>query len=356
MRGFCVANMSRQDEARKNSPKVTVLMPVYNGEKYLRESMESILSQTFEDFELLVIDDGSTDSSREIVSSYGDARIKLVENGDNLGVVESLNRGVQLARGKYIARMDCDDISFPERLDYQVKEFERNKGLGVCGSWTLEFQEDGRSYLKVYETENDKVKSEIIFNSPIAHSSAMFRRSLVEKLGVLYRSSLKDAEDYDLWVRASKVTGMSNIPRALLRYRIHTGQVSSKSSLSQVASADAVRKGLLSEMGLSPTEREHSIHRLLCHMDLIGFRKDMFQEVDRWLRSLKKANETTLVFPEPAFTVLLGEKWSRICYFSPFPKRVRAIAFLRSPFCKAGSGYVAKNLFERFLGRRQLEH
>ena len=115
------------------NPKVTVLMPVYNCEKYLRESIESILNQTFKDFEFLIINDGSSDKSAEIVESYNDNRINFVQNEKNIGLAASLNRGLDIAKGEYIARMDADDISLPERLEKQVRFMETNPQIGICG-------------------------------------------------------------------------------------------------------------------------------------------------------------------------------------------------------------------------------
>ena len=115
-------------------PKITVLMPVYNGEKYLRESVDSILNQTFTDFELLIINDGSTDSSMEILNSYSDSRIRIVTNEVNLRLIKTLNKGIDLATGEYIARMDCDDIADPKRLEIQLQYMEKHPDVAVCGT------------------------------------------------------------------------------------------------------------------------------------------------------------------------------------------------------------------------------
>ncbi len=116
------------------NPKVTVLMPVYNAEKYLKTAIESILKQTFSDFELLIINDGSTDGSEEIIRSFNDKRIRLFNNEQNLGIIKTLNKGLNLAKGEYIIRMDADDISLPDRLELQVKYMEENPGIGISGT------------------------------------------------------------------------------------------------------------------------------------------------------------------------------------------------------------------------------
>ena len=117
------------------NPLVTVLMPVYNGEKYLKEAIESILNQTFKDFEFLIINDGSTDNSVKIIQSFNDLRIRLIHNESNIGLIKTLNKGLKLSNGKYIARMDCDDVSLPKRLSVQINFMEKHPEIGVCGSW-----------------------------------------------------------------------------------------------------------------------------------------------------------------------------------------------------------------------------
>ena len=121
------------------SATVTVLMPVYNGEMYLREAIDSILHQTFTDFEFLIINDGSTDNSETIILSYDDSRIRYEKNDSNLKLIATLNKGIELAKGKYIVRMDADDISIPDRIEKQVAFLEKNPDVGICGSWFTAF-------------------------------------------------------------------------------------------------------------------------------------------------------------------------------------------------------------------------
>ena len=132
------------------TPKITVLMPVYNGEKYLKESIESILKQTFRDFEFLIINDTSTDESEKIIRSFKDSRIKLIKNEKNIGLTKSLNKGLDLAKGEYMARMDADDISLPKRLEIQVAFMDKNPKIGVIGAWAKVIGESNKKYIKTY--------------------------------------------------------------------------------------------------------------------------------------------------------------------------------------------------------------
>ena len=181
---------------KNKSPKVSVIMSVYNGEKYLREAIDSILNQTFKDFEFLIINDGSTDSSREIILSYDDPRIRLIDNKKNIGLTRSLNKGIQLARGEYIARQDADDISLPERFMKQVKYLDghRNVGLLGCGVAVID---ERNAEVKRWEIKRDNQYA--LINS-IAHGSVMIRAHCLKEVGG-YRKELKYVQDKDLWYR-----------------------------------------------------------------------------------------------------------------------------------------------------------
>jgi len=210
------------------NPKVTVLMPVYNGEQYLREAIESILTQSFTDFEFLIINDGSTDSSVEIIESYDDPRIRLIHNEANLKLVATLNKGVDLARGEYIARMDCDDISLPQRLAKQAAFLDANLSCSVIAVKIILV---GANKNVIGEWKGDRKSAtpmQIYRRLPrincIAHPGVMMRKSVVSKYR--YNPVRRHAEDYDLWLRLlSDGYGIDKINESLLEYRVHIGQV-----------------------------------------------------------------------------------------------------------------------------------
>ncbi len=210
------------------SPKVTVLMAVYNGEKYLADAISSILKQTFTDIEFLIINDGSTDKSSSIINSFNDGRINLVNNEKNLGLISSLNIGIRLAKGEYIARMDCDDISVPERLDKQVKFLDTNPNVSVVAArvrlMNADGEETGNWDSDIYANSSNEIYDTLPKENCIAHPSVVMRKSLAEKY--LYRSGQKNVEDWDLWLRMS-ADGLriEKINEVLLKYRIHFDSV-----------------------------------------------------------------------------------------------------------------------------------
>jgi glycosyltransferase involved in cell wall biosynthesis len=196
-------------------------MPVYNGEKYLREAMDSILGQTFTDFEFIIINDGSTDQSAEIISLYTDRRIILIHNDQNLGITASLNRGLDVARGEYLARMDCDDISLPERLAKQVMFMDANPAVGACGTWALDIDPVGNIIGK-WETLVGEQLDNFYWRTSLIHPAAMFRFTEFGEL----RYDRAAAEDYDLWFRIRAKRKLDNLPEYLLLYRVHDESIS----------------------------------------------------------------------------------------------------------------------------------
>lgn len=220
-------------------PLVSVVMAVFNGEKYLRAAIDSILRQTMDNFELIIVDDGSTDRSLAIVRSYQDARIRVIENDRNIGLATSLNKGIDAARGMWIARMDADDIALPHRFERQLQWLEET-GADICGSWIKLFGTTDTRILKHSQT-NDAIKMELLFGTPFAHPSVMMKTELVKQLR--YDKIWEKCEDYDLWERAARAGWkMSNVPEVLLLYRQHGAQISTGSSNLQQALAQKIRR------------------------------------------------------------------------------------------------------------------
>ena len=177
----------------KSNPKVTVLMSVYNGKRYLREAIDSILDQTFRDFEFLIINDGSTDSSSDIIRSYDDSRIRLIENEKNIGLTRSLNKGLKLARGEYIARMDADDRSMPERLEKEILFLDKNKNVGLVGTYFLMVNKSGK-VLSTFSPGTSGLSEKLLEGNMFGHGSTMFRADCIEKVGY-YREEFRSAQD-----------------------------------------------------------------------------------------------------------------------------------------------------------------
>lgn len=202
-------------------PKVSVLMSVFNGAPYLREAIASILNQTLGDYEFLIINDASTDGTQDILKQYNDPRIKIVLNTENLGVARSLNIGLQMASGEYIARMDADDISVPHRFATQVQFMDANPEVGICGAF---MSKSGSQKLFVYPVSEDQIRVALLFRTPFGHPTIMLRKNAM--CGMLYNEEIGPSQDYELWTRLLRKTKPANIPEVLVLYREHSRQIS----------------------------------------------------------------------------------------------------------------------------------
>lgn len=203
-------------------PETTVLIPAYNCGKYLKETLDSVLKQKYKDYEILIIDDGSTDNIDEVVGAYKDKRIVYLKNPENVGIVHTLNKGLKLANGEFIARMDADDIMLGNRLTDQVTFLKNNIDYGMAGGWYRITDESGR-FLNTSRTQqdNDFLRLGLIFRNQFAHPAVTMRTSIVRELR--YDPEFQYCEDHDLWIRFSDRCKVTNLPELYLSYRWYPG-------------------------------------------------------------------------------------------------------------------------------------
>ena len=286
-------------------PIITVLMPVHNGSLYLRDAIDSILGQTFHNFEFLIIDDGSTDNTADIINSYKDGRIRVIKNDTNIGISRALNIGIQNAQGRYIARMDCDDASRSDRLSKQVLFMEQHSEIGICGSWVKTIGEWGPGHLWRFYTEPEQIKCQLLFGNVLAHPSVLMRRNVFENTGIYYDVSYKYAQDYKLWVELAKKVLFVNFPEVLVAYRLHANQASVKDSHEAVSEPDRIKLEQLKILGIRPTIEEMGIHRELNNGKLV-VTKDFSQKADIWLSKLERANNVLDYYPKSAWSQIIN--------------------------------------------------
>ena len=206
-------------------PSVSILMPVYNAEPYLSEAILSMLNQTYTDFELIILDDCSTDRSADVIQTFSDTRIIYHRNEVNCGLANNLNSGLKLAKGKYIARMDGDDISLPHRLQTQVDFLESHPDIDLCSCAMQMFGADNQLWVR--DRDPEQVKITMMFYTAVLHASSVFRRDVFEQNNLYYKQETFPAEDYDLWARAAFFCRMVNLPDVMYLYRMHRTQVTS---------------------------------------------------------------------------------------------------------------------------------
>lgn len=213
-------------------PKVTVLMSVYNTEEeYLREAIESILNQTYKDFEFLIINDGSTNNAEDVILSYKDNRIRYVLNEQNLRLIASLNKGLDMAQGEYIARFDSDDISRSQRLEKQVKFMDEHPNIGLLGT---QYESFPKKRVSDGLTDSKLIKEALLVSSnQMGHPTVMIRTSVLREHRLKYDKDALHVEDYKLWLDMADFTDIANLNDILLDYRRHRGSICSNNTINQ---------------------------------------------------------------------------------------------------------------------------
>jgi glycosyltransferase involved in cell wall biosynthesis len=313
-------------------PLVTVLMPIHNGEAFVADAVESILRQTFRNFEFLVIDDGSTDGSVGIVEKYGDSRIRLVRNEQQIELIRTLNLGLGLARGRFVARMDADDISLPERLERQVAFLEANPDVGACGTWAVTMG-DREGVIRAYPESAGAIRCQLLFGAALAHPSVCMRRDAFVRHRLQFDEAYPHAEDYQLWRTASEKFPLANIGEVLIRYRIHTESVSQRCPQQQEATVRRIHEEALSALGLTPTEDELFVHGRIAAGGHAGEALHL-RDVGAWLEKLLRANAERGVYPRDVFERLLGGYWLAAAYRAAGSGRPEFARFLLSPLAR----------------------
>lgn len=199
--------------------KASVLLPVYNAAPFIVQAVNSILEQSFRDFELLLFDDGSTDETLQILESFKDPRIRIYSSSENLGYLHHLNRGIEMAQGEYILRMDADDVAHPRRFEKQVAFMDAHPAIGLCGTWAGYLGEQGPGPRP--PLTHEQIVIHLLCFTTIAHPTAIIRTAILREHGLRYDPAFYTAEDHELWGRMSACTRLANIPEVLLQLRRH---------------------------------------------------------------------------------------------------------------------------------------
>jgi glycosyltransferase involved in cell wall biosynthesis len=217
-----------------NKPVISVLMPVYNNASYLVEAIDSVLNQTYKAFELIIIDDCSTDDTLSLLEQYRDERIVLIRKAEHSGLVASLNMGLDMAGGEFIARMDGDDICFADRFEKQVSFLREKVDVDICGG---SYQVIGTGELVYFPAGHEQIKFYSLEFCPMCHPAIMFRKRFLDKYELRYAPGFEGSEDYELWTRSVWLGKLANLPDILLAYRVHPEQVSRTNRQNQVSNS-----------------------------------------------------------------------------------------------------------------------
>lgn len=333
------------------SSPVTVLMPNFNNGQFLIEAIDSILTQSFSDFTLLIVDDGSSDNSVELIKAYSDSRIQLVQKPKNSGIVDALNVGLDIIQSRYMVRMDGDDISDPNRLELLFNFMEQNPDVGICSSHLERFGDV--SSVDHYELNEDRIKAKLIYATSLAHAGSIMRMSVLNENNIRYRANHPYMEDYDLFFRLKNVTKMVTMDKLLYKYRIlkHNSTVANIDSLLS-RYHNFYRENVFPELQLESSEENLRLHAELL---LWPERTFPFKRYQNWIDKILSQNIKLNVYPQKALEQELLEKWDRFFFLKVADKSIATSFdyFLGGGTIKAGKiEYLVKTKLNRLIGRR----
>lgn len=266
-----------------NHPLVSVIMPVYNSEKYLKEAIDSVLSQSYSNIELVIVNDGSKDSSKQIIKSYNDSRIQYVENESNGGIVYSRNKGLSHSKGEFVATLDSDDIALRERISMQVDFLQNNPEYGMCGTFYRTIDSQGNYLAKVqFPTGNTDIISHLLIGNCFCNSTVMIRRDIA--LDLKYREKFDIVEDYELWYRISKRAKLANLPQVSVLYRVHGTNISAARLDDMLARLKKINEEVIQDLKLEYTGQELEIHANMLNRNVEYFKDPVnLSGLENWI-------------------------------------------------------------------------
>ena len=294
-------------------PSITVLMPVYNAEKYLREAIDSILQQTFTDFEFLIINDGSTDRSEEIILTYTDPRIRYEKNEQNIKLIATLNKGFELVTTKYVVRADADDINSLNRLELQYKFMEQHPDVGLSGTAYESFGEGKLPAIVHYAPDHNTICWKHFYQIHLSHGTSIFRTSVLKQHRLFFDPSYSHAEDYEFFTRFARISRLANLSDVLYKVRSHDQEVSKLFSTVQQQNSYRVKQKLFQEMGADVTKIEIDLFRKIAQHEYKAS-GNYISESRILLEKIVAANNQTS-FIEPVFLRLQAAQfWFNVVY------------------------------------------
>lgn len=297
-----------------DQPLVSVIMPAYNADQYIGEAIDSILNQTYIHFEFIILDDGSTDLTKKIIQSYKDSRIRFVQNKSNQGLVHTLNKGLSLAKGELIARMDADDWAYPQRLELQANYMIKNRNIGLCGA-SIEIWDGAKvSDIWNYPSLDSEIKVKLFYKCSFAHPTVMYRKSLFLEHDLSYKQKFFPAEDFELWTTMAPITTFYNFSQPLLKYRRSDKQISTSQKKEQENKTLEINWNQLLKLNIKDSIEYKSLHESFIQ-NHFPENLDQLKTLTKWLEKILLANQRTKIFNQQYFAKELAKRLWNICYF-----------------------------------------
>lgn len=294
-----------------NIPKISIVMPVFNRERYIKSSVESILNQTFSDFEFIIVNDGSTDKTLEILESYKDDRIKIFNNETNRGIVYSRNRGLKETNSELIGMFDSDDIATPDKFQLQYSFLEKNPDIAMVGAGAKWIDEDGKLLTKKWKVDkpNKQIPAILLFRNYFIQSTILVRKKAIPK--GLYSSGFDVVEDYKMWFEISQYHKVANINKYLILYRVHSDNVSSIDTI-QYSLHDKLYRFIFDKYGINITDEELNAHYAIKNNEPISSKNELIN-IEKWLLKIAKHNKTVKKYNQNALKKVIFNRWLKVC-------------------------------------------
>lgn len=296
-------------------PKVSAIVPVFSRERFIGAAVQSLLGQTMADFELLIVDDGSTDRTVEIASGFGDPRIRVIRHWLNQGIVAARNTGLEAARGHYIAWLDSDDIARPSRLEEQVRFLDDHPDTDFIGTCAGKLNPDGRRRpgVRVPPLRHEEIEAQLLFGTAFQQSSVMGRSEVLKRFP--FRSEFPVSEDIDVYLRIVRKHRVANLPMVLVDRRIHPGQTVRTRQAELIEAQKKHLAGLLVEIGIEIGEGDLLRHIMLGSGRLLGATIDRpyLEWAEEWLKRLLAANRQSRRFDAESLSFISAKLWLRTC-------------------------------------------
>ena len=334
-----------------NNPAISIVLSVYNAEKYIGEAIASILSQTFSDFEFILIDDGSTDNTLGIIKSFSDPRIRVIKNEKNLGMAKSWNIGLIEASGEFVARMDGDDIAHKERLQKQHDFFAKHPDIDVCGTFARTFGAEER--ILEYRTSDEEIKAGLVWKPTLLHPSVMLRMKKIREYKLLYDELLSPAEDWLFWLKIKPYVRFEILPDVLLFYRMGQQNITYKLKHEGKERNSNIHRMILSGMKIQFDDYELKLHQfILAQFSLIPNSENV-KSARQWLVKLIHHNKNVKLYNDTAFVKIAQENWNRLFYFLvPYGLSTVSAYVTVSGITFSQFSYAVKYYFNRLIGRK----
>jgi glycosyltransferase involved in cell wall biosynthesis len=316
-----------------DKPELSIVMPFYNTEKYIGDAVQSLLAQTYDNFELILVDDASTDGSAEVVKSLNDSRIKLLKNEINRGIVFSRNQGMKAAVGRFIAPFDSDDLARTDKFEKQIRFLKNNPDFGMVGSWARLIDEDGNLLKKTWKLTQPpaRIPAFLLFKNLFVQSAVVMKREVVPEN--FYEDGFDLVEDYKMWIDISRIRKTCNYPDYLMFYRVHQSSATNKTGNKLLSQDARIYKYLFKPLEIDLDERMTNLLLLLKNDQIIGEER-VLHEMEDFFGLILSQNQKLNIYSQTELVKVVFDRWLKACYKSRQMKFGMLKIFLNSRVLK----------------------